>query len=44
LAKKCDLDEFFSEISFYFAVRQNTGFAWMSWEKPENFNVGKNAD
>jgi hypothetical protein len=44
LEKKCDLDEFFSEISFYFAVRQNTGFAWMSWEKPENFNVGKNAD
>jgi hypothetical protein len=44
LAKKYDLEDFFSVHSFYFTVRQNTGFSWISWEEAENFKIGKNAN
>ncbi|KAE9376359.1 hypothetical protein N431DRAFT_462198 [Stipitochalara longipes BDJ] len=39
LAKKYDLETFFDGDSFYFAVKQNTGFEWMSPEEADNFNL-----
>lgn len=41
LAKKYDLKTFFGRHSFYFAVKQSTGFAWMSTEEAESFRFGK---
>jgi hypothetical protein len=43
LAKKYDVDAFFKDYRFCFAVKQRTGFAWMSAEEAEDFQLGRDA-
>lgn len=43
LAKKYDVDAFFRGDRFYFAIKRRTGFAWMSAEEAEEFQLGRDA-
>jgi hypothetical protein len=44
LAGKYDLEMFFKENSCYFAVKQSTGFTWMSHMEAKVFQFGKDVE
>ena len=41
LEKKYDVDAFFKGDRFCFAIKRRTGFAWMSAEEAEEFQLGR---
>jgi len=43
LVEEYDVEAFFNGGRFFFAIKQRSGFAWMSTEEAENFQLGKDA-